>query len=222
MELLHNKAMVLLPKMVIGLVGTIGMSRKFGSEMATTRIVGGSEISTSDRIRRMRVPSIRSVQVACFLFLLFASPAGAATPLPLSVPIHFGKDKIVELSAELARYRSYYLDVVFIFKDEQQRVFAKEVVGEPTRSCKASSECGEASSFMITIKAGDNVILKQEKKVFGSYAFSADQFYRHILVIPLRPGSYTITVEPTEFTEKLTNARAAIELSTDARASDLE
>jgi hypothetical protein len=138
------------------------------------------------------------------------------------VPIHFGKDKVVELSAELARYRSYYLDVVFIFKNDQQRAFAKEVVGAPTRSCEASSECGEASSFMITIKAGSGVILKQEKKVFGRYAFSADQFYRNILVIPLRPGSYTITVEPTEFTEKLTNARAAIELSTDARASDLE
>jgi hypothetical protein len=156
------------------------------------------------------------------LFLLLASPAGAATPLPLSVPIHFGKDKIVQLSAELARYRSYYLDVVFIFKNDQQRVFAKEVVGQPTQSCKASSECGEASSFMITIKAGSDVILKQEKKIFGRYAFSADQFYRNILVIPLRPGSYTITVEPTEFTEKMTNTQAAIELSTDARASDLE
>ena len=138
------------------------------------------------------------------------------------MPIHFGKDKIVELSAELTRYRSYYLDVVFIFKNDQQRVFAKEVVGEPTRSCKASNECGEASSFIITVKAGSDIILKQEKKVFGSYAFSANQFYRNILIVPLRPGSYTITVEPTEFTEKLINTRAAIELSTDARASDLE
>jgi hypothetical protein len=211
-------------KMIIGLVGTIGMSivGRFGSKMATTRIVRGSEVSSLDPIRRMNVPSTRSVQITCFLFLLFASPAGAATPLPLSVPIHFGKDKVVELSAELARYRSYYLDVVFIFKNDQQRAFAKEVVGAPTRSCEASSECGEASSFMITIKAGSGVILKQEKKVFGRYAFSADQFYRNILVIPLRPGSYTITVEPTEFTEKMTNTHAAIELSTDARASDLE
>ncbi|MEA2941532.1 MAG: hypothetical protein QOD09_2061 [Bradyrhizobium sp.] len=211
-------------KMVIDLAGTICTSivRKFGSKLATTRIVGGSEVRSLDRIRRMRVLSIRSVQITCFLFLLFVSGAGAATPLPLSVPIHFGKDKVVELSVELARYRSYYLDVVFIFKNDQQRAFAKEVVGAPTRSCKASSECGEASSFIITIKAGSDLILKQEKRVFGRYAFSADQFYRNILVVPLRPGSYTITVEPTEFTEKMANTHAAIELSTDARASDLE
>jgi hypothetical protein len=187
-----------------------------------TNIVGVKEINFPDIICQMRVLLVRSIQITCVLLSLFTWPASAATPLPLSVPIHFGKDKIVELSAELARYRSYYLDVVFIFKNDQQRAFAKEVVGEATRSCKVSSECGEASSFMITIKAGSEIILKQEKKVFGRYAFSADQFYRNILVIPLRPGPYTITVEPTEFTEKMTNTQAAIELSTDARASDLE
>ena len=196
--------------------------RKFGLTVTTTNIVEVNDISSSNRSSQMRFLSVRSIQISCVFLLLFASPASAATRLPLSVPIHFGKDSIVELSAELARYRSYRIDVVFLFQDERQRVFAKEVAGEPVSICKASSECGEVSSFIVTIKAGTRIVLKEEKKVFGSYGFSANQFYRNILVVPLKPGSYTITVEPTEFTEKLTNTRAAIELSTDARASDLE
>jgi Domain of unknown function (DUF5625) len=162
------------------------------------------------------------IRATCVWLLLFSLPANADTSLPLSVPIHFDTDKVVELSAELTRYRNYNLDIVFRFRDDQERAFAKKVVGEPTRSCKISNECGDTVSFVVTIKVGLEVITKQEKKVFGVYAFSATQFYRNILIMPLRPGRYTITVEPTEFTENMMRTNAAIELSTDARASDLE
>jgi hypothetical protein len=162
---------------------------------------------------------IRAFSVWLLLFLL---PANAATSLPFAVPIHFATDKVIEFSVELIRYRNYNLDIVFLFRDDQERAFAKKIVGEPTRSCRISNECGDTASFVVTIRAGPEVILKQEKKAFGTYGFSATQFYRNILIIPLRPGRYTITVEPTEFTENMTRINAAIEISTDARASDLE
>lgn len=161
------------------------------------------------------------IRASCVWLLLLSLPAKAATSLPFSVPINFGSDKIVDSSAELTRYRNYNLDVVFRFRADQERAFAKKVVGEPTRSCKISNECGDTVSFVVTIKAGLDVIFKQEKTVSGTAGYSATQFYRNILIMPLKPGRYTITVEPTEFTENMTKSDAAIELSTDARATDL-
>jgi hypothetical protein len=175
-----------------------------------------------DKTTLIKLLLVHLIRVSSVLSLLFWFPANAGTLLPLSVPIHFDADKVIEFSADLTRYRNYNLDIVFRFKDDQERAFVKKVIGEPTRSCKISNECGDAVSFAVTIKSGSELITKQEKKVFGSYAFSATQFYRNIVVVPLKPGRYTITVEPIEFNENIVRTNAAIELSTDARASDLE
>jgi hypothetical protein len=40
--------------------------------------------------------------------------------------------------------------------------------------------------------------------------------------MPLRPGNYTIIVEPTDTAKELADLDVLIELSTDARSSDLE
>jgi hypothetical protein len=178
-----------------------------------------SFVGKKGALNRLLTSIARTICVWLSLFLL---PAKAATSLPLSTPIYFDKGNIVELSADLARYRNYNIDIVFRFGNDQERAFAKKIVGEPTRSCKISNECGDTVSFVVTIRAGTDVISRQEKTVFGSYAFSATQFYRNIMIIPLRPGHYTITLELVEFTENMTKTNAAIELSTDARASDLE
>jgi hypothetical protein len=84
-----------------------------------------------------------------------------------------------------------------------------------------SNECGVPTAFLITIRKEGNIILTEERKVFGRYAFDANQYYRNIIIIPLKPGNYTIRVEPTENADDLANINASIELSTDARASDL-
>jgi hypothetical protein len=155
------------------------------------------------------------------LIWLSPSPVGAATLLPLDKPLRFGTDKIVELSAELARHRAYHVDVTFPFRDAKQRIEMSRIVGEPTRSCMLSNECGVPTAFLITIRKNDNIILREERRVFGRYAFDANKYYRRIIGIPLMPGSYTITVEPTGNADELANIDALIELSTDARASDL-
>lgn len=162
------------------------------------------------------------ISLVCLILVWFSLwPADAATQLPLDKPLRFGTDKVVELSAELARHRAYYLDVTFPFSDAQQRAHMSRIVGGPTRICKLSNECGVPTAFLITIRKEGNIILTEERKVFGRYAFDANQYYRNIIIIPLKPGNYTIRVEPTENADDLANINASIELSTDARASDL-
>jgi hypothetical protein len=95
------------------------------------------------------------------------------------------------------------------------------IVGEPTRICKLSGECGVTTAFLITIKKGEDLVLREERRVFGRYAFDVNKYYRNIVTVPLKPGNYTITIEP-ESTNEIVDIDAQIELSTDARASDLK
>jgi len=161
------------------------------------------------------------IPIICFCFLLFWQPANAATGLPFAKPLRFGVDKSVELTVELTRHRYYYLDLVFYFQDDEQRAVAKKIVGEPTPVCKALNDCGVTPSFLVTIKSADKTVLTEEKTPGGHYAFGSNQYYRHILIAPLRPGTYTITVQVTQSPDELTRIPAGVELSTDARTLDI-
>jgi hypothetical protein len=169
----------------------------------------------------MPTMTVSFVKIICVWFLLVLTPANAASGFPQSVPLRFGNDKSVELAADLTRYRNYYVDIVFHFKDEQQRAFLKKIVGEPTPICKALNDCGVTPSFLVTIKAGMDVILREERRPIGYYAHGASRFYRNILITPLKPGYYTITVEVTQSTNEIANTTATIDLSTDSREADL-
>jgi hypothetical protein len=164
---------------------------------------------------------VSSVKIFFVWFLLVLSPADAATGFPQSVPLRFGIDKSVELSADLTRYRNYYLDIVFHFNDEQQRTLLKKIVGEPAPICKALNDCGVTPSFLVTIKKGMDIILREERRPVGYYAHGSSRFYRNILITPLKPGNYTITVEVTQSTDEVANTTATVDFSTDSREADL-
>ncbi len=159
--------------------------------------------------------------ITCALMGALSLPASQATGLPFAKPLRFGTDKSVEFAVQLTRHRAYFIDVVFYFEDDTQRTVAKKIAGEPTRICKALNDCGVTPSFLVTIKSADNTVSSEEKTPTGQYAFSANQYSRHISIGPLRPGTYTITVEVTHSTDQLKQIPADIELTTDARASDI-
>lgn len=161
------------------------------------------------------------VKIICIWLLLVLTPAHAATGVPQSVPLRFGIDKSVELSADLTKHRNYYIDIVFHFKDEEQRTLLKKMVGEPAPICKALNDCGITPSFLVTIKAGKDVILREEKTPIGYYAHGSSRFYRNILITPLKPGNYTITVEVTQTANEIANTTATIDFSSDSREADL-
>jgi hypothetical protein len=187
-----------------------------------TSVSDGAGEPASVRVRRAtgsRTPPW--ILVGLLLWLLNAPLAGAATQLPLDKPLRFGTDKVVELSAELARHRAYYLDIAFPFRDAQQREYMRSVVGDATRNCKPLNECGIPTAFLVTIRNGDNIVLKEEKMVFGHYSFDVNRYYRNIVIVPLRPGTYNITVELAESPNEIMGVDAVIRLTTDARATDL-
>jgi hypothetical protein len=185
--------------------------------MLMTKIIGKCH---SDHLMRP-CSGASIIPIICFCFLLFWQPATAAMGLPFAKPLRFGVDKSVELTVELTRYRYYFLDVVFYFEDNEQRAVAKKVVGEPTPICKALNDCGVTPSFSVTIRSADKTILTEEKTPVGHYAFRSNQFNRHILITPLRPGIYTITVQVTQSSDELTRLPAGIEFSTDPRTLDI-
>jgi hypothetical protein len=174
-------------------------------------------------VRSRRATGLRTpLWILAGLLLLLSAPfAGAATQLPLDKPLRFGTDKVVELSAELARHRAYYLDVTFPFRDAQQRAYMRNIVGDATPNCKQLNECGIPTGFLVTIRNGDNILLKEKRMAFGHYAFDVNRYYRNIIILHLRPGNYTITVEPIESPKEITDVDAVIRLTTDARATDL-
>lgn len=166
-------------------------------------------------------PAVPTSLIWLILTWLLLFPAGAATQLPVDKPLRFGTDKVVEFSAELARHRAYYLDIAFPFRDAQQRAYMRNIVGDATRNCEELNECGIPTAFLVTIRNRDNIVLKEERKVFGHYAFDVNRYYRNIVIVHLRPGNYTITVEPIENPKEIMDVDAVIRLTTDARATDL-
>jgi hypothetical protein len=187
-----------------------------------TRVSEGLHDQISVRSARTTRPHTPAwIFVGLLLWLLSAPLARAATQLPLDKPLRFGTDKVVEFSAELARHRAYYLDVAFPFRDAQQRAHMRNIVGDATRICEELNECGIQTTFIVTIRNGNNILLKEKRRVFGHYAFDVSRYYRNILIVRLKPGSYTVTVEPIENPKEITDLNAVIRLSTDARATDL-
>jgi hypothetical protein len=174
------------------------------------------------KIQQRKRNAFLFARALCTWFLLLLLPAGAATQLPFSVPLRFGSDKVIEFPVEVERNRNYQIDLVFVFNDQEQRVAARKLAGEPARICKALNECGVTPSFRITIRRGANVLLREEATPVGTYAFSSNGFYRAILKSPLKPDHYNIIVEVTSSPAELTNYGALIQFTTDPRSSDLE
>jgi hypothetical protein len=164
---------------------------------------------------------LKFLNVLCILALLFVADARAAQQPPISIPFEVGKDKFVEFSVDIARYRNYKIDLVLYFKTEQQRAVVKKMVGEPYPICRRLNDCGEISLFEVTVRRGDSLIFRGEKDAYGTYGHGATEYYRNILILPLRPGQYWIKVELKQFGDGLQNADTAIEMSTDPRERDL-
>jgi len=157
------------------------------------------------------------------LCLFVVVGCGQAAPrIPVSVPLKFGIDRAVEFSVTIDRYRNYYLDLVVRFENNDERKFARQVVGDATDVCRVLNDCGEISSFNITIKSGDKVILQLEKQAYGHFGFGENVYARNILVVPLRPEMYTFRSEIIDFGSKLKSANTELTLSTDPRDSDLD
>jgi Domain of unknown function (DUF5625) len=168
----------------------------------------------------MRSLNVLKFEVLCVLILLFVADARAAQQFPV-VPFKVGEDKSVEFSVNIARYRNYRIDLIFYFRTEQQRAVVKKIVGEPEPVCRRLNDCGETSSFEVTVMRGSSVVFRAKKEAYGYYAHGASEYYRNILILPLRPGQYSIKVEVNEFGEGMRNADTAIEVSTDSRERDL-
>jgi hypothetical protein len=185
---------------------------------AKTVYIMGRPTALRHSMRRLASSILLIWPILVWLALL---PANAATQLPLDKPLRFGTDKVVELYAELARHRAYYLDVTFPFRDAQQRAYIRNIVGDATQNCKQLNECGIPTVFLVTVRNGDSILLKEERKAFDHYAFDMSRYYRNIIIVRLRPGSYNITVVPIENPNEIMDVDAVIRLTTGARATDL-
>jgi hypothetical protein len=158
----------------------------------------------------------------CVCLLLLMLPACAPTRFPFAVPFRFGSDRVIEFPVDLTRHRFYQIDLVFPFRNQEEREVAKRLAGEPTRLCKPDVDCGVIPSFLITIKRGTDVLLREESAPGGTYAFGGTGFNRAILKTALQPGQYIITVEITYVPTELINRDASIEFTTHPNSSDLE
>jgi hypothetical protein len=162
------------------------------------------------------------IRTVCAGLLLFMLPAHAATQIPLSTTLKFGSDRFVEFPVSVTRNRYYQIDLVFKFETAEQRIAAKKLAGEPTRICKRLNECGVTPTFVLTIKRGADILLREERTPVGTYAFGSNGFYRLILKTPLKPADYDVRVEVTYVPVELVDYEALIEFTTDPRSSDLE
>ena len=172
--------------------------------------------------QRLKQNTILFLQAMCVWLFLLMLPASAATQLPFYVSVKFGADKAVEFSVDLTRNRYYQVELMFPFENQEQRVAARKLVGEPTRICKELKDCGVAPSFLITVRQGTHVLLREERTPGGTNGFSANAFYREILKTSLKPGQYDIRVEVTYLPAELIDYNAMIQFTTDPRSSDLE
>ena len=168
----------------------------------------------------IRLIASRQLTVTVLLLLAF-SGADAAVGIPVSVPIKFGVEKSVEFSIIIDRHRNYYLDLALRFENIEERDLARKIIGDATSLCRAAHDCGEVSSFKITITMGDRIVFAQERQAYGHYAFLERAYLRNVLIIPLRPGTYEIRVEVTEFGSRLHGAKTDLVFTTDPREQDL-
>lgn len=153
------------------------------------------------------------------LCLVFCKDVAAAT-FPTSVRFHFGEDAKVVLSVSIARYRVYYLDLVFIYSNEEERAHVRRVAGGNANGCSRMNDCGEVSSFDIKIKRDGSLLYQATKRVFGTYAHGRS-YLRNILKYPLPPGIYDVEVTPIEFGPAIKNLNTEILFTTDPRSADL-
>jgi hypothetical protein len=154
--------------------------------------------------------------------LLLLLPANGATQIPLDVPLRFVSGKSVQFAVELTRYRYYQIDLVFPFENAEQRAAARKLAGEPAGICEALNDCGVTPSFLVTIRHGADIVVREEKTPTGRYAHSSNGFYRLIVKAPLKPAYYDITVEVIHSPTTLVDYDAFIQFTTDARSADLQ
>jgi hypothetical protein len=159
---------------------------------------------------------------SCVWLLLLVLTGDAATRTPFSVPLRFGSDKSVDFVVDIARHRYYQIDLVFPFKGEEQRPAVMKLAGEPTGICKSLNECGVTPSFLVTIRRGGDVVLREEKTPVGIYAHGSNEFCRMIVTTPLKPAHYDITVEVISSPAELAGYGALIQFTTYPKASDLK
>jgi hypothetical protein len=158
---------------------------------------------------------------SCVLLFVFMGCVRAESTIPVSVPIKFGIEIFAEFPVIITKYRNYYLDLVVFFENSQERQLARQIVGDATNLCGAVKECGEASTFDVTVRRGNETILQRRAQPYGHYAFSERAYFRNILVTPLRPGTYDIRIEIAESGLGMRNVKTAIQLTTDPRERDL-
>jgi Domain of unknown function (DUF5625) len=164
--------------------------------------------------------SLRRARAIYVGLLLLPVLAAAASRIPVYVPINFATDSSVELPVTIQKHRYYELNLIFVFANAEERSIARKLVGDAFNVCKSLDECGEASSFKITIQSGGRIILDKQTEAYGHVGFSARAYIRRIMDIRLRPGTYKITVEPLAFGARIGEAKTFIELTTDPRMRD--
>jgi len=160
------------------------------------------------------------VSITCAWLLLSLVYRANADTLPVSAPIRFGSDKAVEIDATLDRHRNYSINLAIHFNNDQERAFARLLIGDQAPICRVLKDCGEAASFKVTIRTNDTVLFEQVKQSYGHFSFSAGAYYRNILITPLKPGKYKFRVEVVDFGPTMPRADTSIELSTDSRERD--
>jgi hypothetical protein len=155
------------------------------------------------------------------LLALLVSAAGTSSQTLVSVPIKIDADQVVQFSVNITRHRYYYLDLAILFRNPDERIKARALVGEATPACRALNECGEESQFNVTISSADTVLMQQQHEAFGHYRATDRAYFRNILVTPLRPGRYQITVQFLKYGGQLRAVDAELSFGTDARFRDI-
>jgi hypothetical protein len=168
--------------------------------------------------RCMQIKYLTHPRIMCLL--LSFDCATAAPKIPVSVPVKFGEERLVEFSVTIDRHRRYDLDLGVRFEDAAERKFARQIIGNATSVCHAFNECGAVSNFEITIRSGQNVILQQKSQPYGHYRFNECCYYRNIIRTPLKPGTYTITISVVEVDDSFRDRTTEFVLLTDARLRD--
>jgi hypothetical protein len=110
------------------------------------------------------------------LFMLVSCSQLPAEPIEIPIPPH---EKTVAFTVDIKHHRYYQLELLAYFQNASERKAVREIVGQsPPPGCTKGNECGETSSFLITIKSGDNVVFSDEKVAIGQFGFSADAYFR--------------------------------------------